>query len=346
MRTHSWQPNYALQQLNTFGLPSTAEYFSRPSSWDEALQDVKLAAEQGLTLNILGGGSNVVLLPQLAGLCVQPGIDGIDRVASDAKSVVLSVGAATHWHGFVRFCVANALSGIENLSLIPGTVGAAPIQNIGAYGAEVSQLVCAVEALDVKELTAVTFSRDECEFNYRSSLFKREKGRYLILRVQFRLNRQFVPNVDYPDIRAELSAMGLSEPELRHPVQVAEAVIRVRRRKLPDVRDWGNAGSFFKNPLVSQSHFAVLSRAIPGLAGFADKDQIKISAAKLIEAAGWKGRISGGAAVWRKQPLVLVNQAAAKAADVLALAADIQADIDRRYGVMLEPEVQVLGSDA
>jgi UDP-N-acetylmuramate dehydrogenase len=342
VRDGLWMPSVRLDRANTFGLPAEAEFVCRPKHLDELRTVVAEAQKRGLEWWVMGGGSNLLLGPQIGGVCLMPAITGIKVVVETEDDVTLDVGAGVNWHELVRFAVGQGWSGIENLALIPGTVGAAPIQNIGAYGVEIAESTVGVHVLRCADLGQELLPAEACGFSYRSSVFKTTaKGRYLITGLRLCLSRRFVARDDYPDVAQELRRMGLAQPV--HPAQVAEAVTRVRRRKLPDWRRFGNAGSFFQNPVVSTEHFARLQRDIPDLAGYPAAKGYKVSAARLIDLAGWKGRREGAILVWPRQPLVLVNTGGGTASQVLTLAERIVNDVVRRFAVQLVPEVQLVG---
>jgi UDP-N-acetylmuramate dehydrogenase len=335
------QRDVPLRHLNTFGLDSTARFFARIDNMG-TLHAALAAADHGaLDLIVIGGGSNILLPPYIDGCVLQIAFKGIAFDDADGGSVHVTAAAGESWHGLVRACLGRGLWGIENLALIPGSVGAAPMQNIGAYGVELRQCVASVAAVCRRTGAERTFTADACQFGYRDSVFKRAlRDRYLITSVTLRLNRVGAAVTSYPDVARELARMAAPPTA----ANVAEAVIRVRRRKLPSVRRLGNAGSFFKNPVITRAHYDVLRERLPGLGGFEDQHGIKVPAAHLIDATGWKGRRRGGAMVWPRQPLVLVNAGGATAADVLGLAAEIEACVRERFGVELEREVQVIGS--
>lgn len=310
---------------------------------EAALLELVAARRGGEALTILGGGSNVVLRARIDGTVALLRTRGwrLDR-AADAVDVTAAAGV--RWHDLVRFTLGRGLAGLENLALIPGSVGAAPIQNVGAYGRELAERLLRLRVLDRQSGRVHVMGAADCRFGYRDSLFKSPEGAGLIvLDVTVRLHRRGEAAFDYPDLQREIEALGWSRPT---PVQVAEAVIRVRRRKLPDPRRIGNAGSFFKNPLVDATTARRVRERLPALSGFAvDGGLIKLSAAQLIDACGWKGRRIGDVAVWHRQPLVLCNLGSATGRDVLAVSEDIRADVRQRFGVNLEREPQVLGYD-
>jgi len=330
-----------LQALNTLRLPSTAECFAAPTTLEEAREVVSHAIARRLPITVLGGGSNVVLLSRIPGIVIAPRIRGIEVARRDDECVV-TAGAGTTWHDLVRFCLGQGLAGLENLVLIPGLVGAAPIQNIGAYGLELKERFRSLTAVSCRDGAVVTMDAQQCAFGYRDSVFKRApQASYLISAVSLALPRVSDPRIGYPDVRNELAAMGVAPS----PIAVAEAVTRVRRRKLPDVRRVPNAGSFFKNPVLGLDEVERLRGLLGRIPTYEDPNGVKVAAARLIEAAGWKGRTSGRAGVWARQPLVLFNRGDARGADMLRLARDIQADVADKYDVALELEPAVLGLD-
>ena len=326
-----------LTSRNTLKLPSVAERAVRVTSVDDVRRVIE---RERAGVQVLGGGSNVVLHERIAGCVVFPQIAAI-RTEVQGESALIRAGAGVRWHDLVRHCLGQGWLGIENLALIPGLVGAAPMQNIGAYGVELESVFESLTAVSCRDGSIHHFDRAACAFGYRDSRFKREADdRYVIVEVALRLSRRFARNVSYPDVRDETQRIG----GIANAAALAEAVIRVRRRKLPDPRRVPNAGSFFKNPVVSRADFDRLQERVTGLAGYPAPVGVKISAARLIDAAGWKGRRQGPASVWARQPLVLVNDGGARARDMLALAAAIVDDVRARYGVALELEPRVLGS--
>lgn len=329
--------NFPLQTLNTFGIAARAQSYLRVSSLAQlraALADPALAALPRL---LLGGGSNIVLTGDFAGLVLHMALAGREQLASDAEHHYVRAGAGENWHGFVQWTLEQGLGGLENLSLIPGTVGAAPIQNIGAYGAETADRFHSLTVFDPASATTFSMDKAACRFGYRDSIFKQAAGRGLIIvDVTFALPRQWQANLRYGELAQELAGRGLTAPT---PRQVADAVIAIRRRKLPDPAVIGNAGSFFKNPLVPAEQCAALLQTYPALVHHRQPDgSEKLAAGWLIDQCGWKGRSLGAAGVYDKQALVLVNHGGATAAEVVQLARAIQADVLARYGVQLEPE--------
>lgn len=330
--------NVSLRGLNTFGLDSEAEFYVVT----ETVNDLTTILLDPDWINqpkfILGGGSNILLTQNIRGLVIRPEIKGINKVKETDDEVWLRVGAGEVWHEFVMYCVDHQYAGLENLSLIPGRVGAAPMQNIGAYGVEVKDLIETVEA--VSSITGLprVFSWDECEFGYRESIFKKDlKGQYVITGVVFRLNKTPVFKLDYGDIRKTLIEMNVNGISIR---AVSNAVIRIRQSKLPDPAMIGNAGSFFKNPEIELQQFEKLKIDFPAMPGYpVDQAKIKVPAGWLIEQAGWKGYRDGQIGVHEKQALVLVNYGGGSGAAIKALSEKVQKSVQDKFGIGLVAEV-------
>jgi UDP-N-acetylmuramate dehydrogenase len=286
---------------------------------------------------ILGGGSNILLSDDFPGVVLHMCLTGIEIVHEDAAATYVRAAAGENWHAFVQWTLAHDLWGLENLSLIPGSVGAAPIQNIGAYGVEVKDYFHELSAFDFDTGEVFVLNKADCEFAYRDSVFKRRlKDRAAILDVTFRLPKQWQPNMHYADVERELAQRGLASPTAK---DISNAVIAIRTRKLPDPSVIGNAGSFFKNPIVSAAQRAALLQQYPQLVSYAQPHgSYKLAAGWLIDQCGWKGKSIGHAGVYEKQALVLVNRGGATGAEVMQLAEAIRADVNARFGVMLEPE--------
>lgn len=329
---------------NTFGLRSHARACVTldRASQVSALHDLVLT--HGAML-VLGGGSNVVLPEAVGGIVVRPAFKGITLVGEDNGHWIVEAGAGENWHALVAYCVAQGWFGLENLALIPGNVGAAPVQNIGAYGIELVDRLHSVIAWDMQAQALVTLLAKECGLAYRDSRFKHDAaGRWVILAVRFRLPQIWQPMLDYPDLHA-LKTARLAADEPVDAKAVFDAVCDIRRAKLPDPAKIGNAGSFFKNPWVSDETYRALAEKFPGLVAYRQTDgRYKLAAGWLIDQCGWKGRDLGAAGVHDRQALVLVNRGGASARDILALARAIQDDVQARYGVMLEPEPVVVPS--
>ncbi|MFZ5537343.1 MAG: UDP-N-acetylmuramate dehydrogenase [Pseudomonadota bacterium] len=329
------EENASLLAHNTFRVEARARYFLTLEQLADIPAFLGDARLQGLPRLILGGGSNVLFRADFPGVVVRVALRGLELLGEDESHRLVRAAAGENWHDFVRWTVEQGWPGLENLSLIPGTVGAAPVQNIGAYGVELSEVCEAVEAVDLGTGESHRFDRAACRFAYRDSLFKQQTGRWLITAVTFRLPKTFAPRLDYPGVR---EAMGEVEPT---PLAVSDAICTVRRAKLPGLApgEPGSAGSFFKNPLVPAGQAEVLRASYPGLPAWPQPDgRAKLSAAWLIEQCGWKGYREGDAGVYAKHALVLVNHGRATGAELWRLAEAIRASVRQRFGVDLEPE--------
>lgn len=332
--------NADLQPLNTFGLPARAAHLltiTNPAQVSGLLADGDSGFGSGSPRLVLGGGSNIVFDGDFEGWIFRVAISGRRLVSSDNDAFIVEAGAGENWHEFVRWTLGQGWPGLENLSLIPGTVGAAPIQNIGAYGLEIMDRFDSLDAVSLEDGRTRRFSLEDCRFGYRDSAFKHEEaGRWLITRVRFRLPRPWRALISYADVAAELAALKLTGPT---PTQVSDAIIAIRRRKLPDPALIGNAGSFFKNPVVDSSTLSHLLAHHPDLPHYPQASgTAKLAAGWLIDRCGWKGRRLGPVGCFERQALVLVNLGGATGQDVRAIAAAIQADVLHRFGVLLEPE--------
>ena len=327
----------SLQAFNTFGLDARARHYLRVTSADQLGQLADDARVQGLPRFVLGGGSNVLLTQDVEALVLHMAIEGREVLGEEDGKVLVRAGAGENWHAFVEYTLAQGLGGLENLSLIPGTVGAAPIQNIGAYGLEIKDVFHSLTVFDPAGGTRRTLRGPDCRFGYRDSVFKHAEGAQLVvLDVTFALPRAWQPNLRYAELSQAVQAAGIDAPT---PRQVSDTVIAIRRRKLPDPLEIGNAGSFFKNPVVPGAQCAALLERFPALVHHAQPDgSEKLAAGWLIDQCGWKGKSLGAAGVYPKQALVLVNNGGATGQEVLALARAIQLDVRERFGVELEPE--------
>lgn len=337
-----------LQARNTFRVAATAEMLVEvrdAAALPELFGNAML--RDGPVL-VLGGGSNLLFAGDPPGAVLALGGQEIRIIEDDGDTAIVRADAGVDWHAFVLWALGHGLSGLENLALIPGTVGAAPIQNIGAYGVEVRERIHVVETFDRRDNTLRRIDRDACGFAYRDSRFKREPERSIVVAVEFALARASAPRLDYAGIGEELAAMGLTTTGADRPKasQVAEAVCRIRRRKLPDPAAIGNAGSFFKNPIVPLTQAHSLLRAHPDLPAFPGGGEAnrKLSAAWLIEACGWRGHREGDAGVSDRHALVLVNHGTAAGPQLLDLARRIAASVQARFGVTLEPEPRIVGA--
>ena len=333
---------YSLRAYNTFGIEAEARQFVEISSIDQYVSLRKSGEFAHLPHLFLGGGSNVLLTKAQEALVVKIAIPGITVLKEDADFVWLKGGAGVEWDEFVQYSVNQGWSGLENLSLIPGTVGAAPMQNIGAYGAEIKDTFESLEALNLQTLEVEEFDTKACAFGYRESFFKRAgKGQYLIGSVTFKLSKKPSVKTSYGAIQDVLASKGIRQPSIR---EVADAVIEIRKSKLPDPKEIGNSGSFFKNPTVSASEASRLMAEFPGIPNYSveGSSDVKFPAGWFIEKAGWKGFRRGDAGVHAKQALVLVNYGEATGGEILALSAEIKQSIKEKFGVALETEVNIL----
>ena len=334
------EADVSLQPFNTFGVATRARYLAHAHDDAEVGEALQAAKRLQLPLLVIGGGSNLLLTGDVEALVLRMASSGLRIVSSQGDAVLVEAEAGEPWHPFVQWTLEQGLQGLENLSLIPGTVGAAPMQNVGAYGVEIKDVFAGLTALDRHTGELREFTLDECEFAYRDSRFKREAGRWLILRVRFALARAGALRLDYGPLRQRLAEQGVSEPTAS---DVSRAICSIRSEKLPDPAVLGNAGSFFKNPLVSADLAAQLRVEHADLVAYPQADgQVKLAAGWLIEKAGWKGFRDGDAGVHRQQALVLVNYGGATGAQLLALARRIQADIQARFAVPLEIEPNIL----
>lgn len=328
--------HYPLKACNTFGVAATARWFAEAHDECEVREALSAAAARGAELLPLGGGSNLLLTGDLDAFVLRLASRGRRLLGEQDGQVLVEAEAGEPWHPFVLWTLEQGLCGLENLSLIPGTVGAAPMQNIGAYGVELKDVLHSLLALDRQSGQLCEFSAAECGFAYRDSRFKREAGRWLILRVRFALSRRAALQLDYGPLRQRLQALGIEQPSVQ---DVSRVVCAIRAEKLPDPQVLGNAGSFFKNPLVSAAKAEALRAQWPELVSYpAAEGQVKLAAGWLIEQAGWKGYRRGDAGVHVQQALVLVNYGKATGRELLQLAQRIQADIYARFGVELEIE--------
>ncbi|MCX6252806.1 MAG: UDP-N-acetylmuramate dehydrogenase [Bacteroidetes bacterium] len=332
--------NFSLKKYNTFGIEANAKYFADLDKEEEIITFLMDHHPSSLPLFILGGGSNILFSKDFEGTVLKVSTKGIKVLDEDTDSVIIMASAGENWDEFVKFCVTHGWGGLENLSLIPGNVGTSPVQNIGAYGVEIKDVLHSVIALNIETLEKRTFPAQECELDYRESIFKGEfKGRYIILNVIVRLNRNPVINTSYGLIAEELENMNVKEPGIS---DVRDAVIRIRRRKLPDPAEIGNAGSFFKNPVIQNDQFETLRNKFPEIVFYAQDQGYKIPAAWLIEQCGWKGKRFGDAGVHIHQPLILVNYGNATGAEIFTLAGQIQTSVRDKFGIELMTEVNVI----
>ncbi len=334
--------NYSLLVHNTFGIDAKCRRFVEFYSVEELQQLALTLTDADRPLLVLGGGSNLLLTADFAGTVVHSAIRGHEVVeeAASGDTLLLRCGSGETWDDVVALCVERGWHGAENLSLIPGEVGASAVQNIGAYGAEAKDIIETVEAVELATGRKCLFSNADCQYAYRQSRFKGEwLGRFVITHVTYRLSRTFVPRLDYGNIRSELQRLGISEPTAE---QLRQVIIGIRRAKLPDPKVEGNAGSFFMNPVVSREKYLQLEARYPGMPHYTiDSAHEKIPAGWMIDQCGWKGRTVGRAGVHSRQALVLVNRGGATGAEVLHLCQLICADVKATFGIEIHPEVNI-----
>ena len=332
--------NVFLGDLNSLGIAARARYFVSVSSVEALQQALDWASAKSVELLILGGGSNLVFAGDYPGLLVHMAISRRCWEHVDGDEATLVLGAGENWHESVMYAASVGYRGIENLALIPGTVGAAPVQNIGAYGTELRDTLVEVSALDRHHGHEISLTNSLCHFSYRDSVFKHEPGRYIITTVRLRLSRSRPFSLDYRDLAEYFE--GQDTHDLT-PLEVARGVMSVRRRKLPDPAQLPNAGSFFKNPVVPLETWHALQQSYPDIAGYPGDNSAKVAAAWLIDQCGWKGYRNGKVGVHNRQALVLVNHSHGNGQDVLALADRIRSDVHARFGIALEMEPGVVG---
>ena len=331
--------NISLKQYNTFGIDVMARYFLAFKNTDELKEAFELSAINYQL--VLGGGSNILFTKNVDGLVLKNEIGGIEIISEDDVFVFVKSGAGVNWHQFVMYCVERNFGGVENLSLIPGNVGASPMQNIGAYGVEIKDVFFELEAYHIAEKRVIKFSNTDCEFGYRESVFKRKlKNQFVILSVTFKLRKQPIFTTSYGAINQELERMVVKNLNVQ---TISQAVINIRSSKLPDPKVIGNAGSFFKNPSVSAEKYNELKKEFPAIVGYTNDDgTVKLAAGWLIEQCGWKGYRNGDAGCYEKQALVLVNYANASGNEIYELSEDILQTVQQKFGVVLEREVNIV----
>ncbi len=332
--------NYSLKNHNTFGIDVKAKYFSTFNSVHKLKEILEINLHEKEKFFILGSGSNILLTKDYDGFILHNKIEGISILKDNKNEILVEVGSGVVWHDFVMWSVNQKLSGIENLALIPGTVGASPVQNIGAYGMEVKDSITKVHTLEIKNKKIRIFSNKDCEFSYRNSIFKKEEERkFIITKVEFKLSKKHLNKTSYGEIEEELKNLKLKVA----PASIARAVTKVRNRKLPNPKVLGNSGSFFKNPIIKTSEFNTLKKEFPKMVGYTiSNSQTKVAAGWLIDNAGLKGYRKADAGVHKNQALVLVNYGNASGTEIMNLAKEIQQKIKVKYGIIIEPEVSIL----
>ncbi|SFB41019.1 UDP-N-acetylmuramate dehydrogenase [Algoriphagus aquimarinus] len=332
--------NISLKTFNTFGIDKTARFFVSVKSIEELKEALEWAKSQKVNPLILGGGSNILLTQNQDTLVIKIELEGIKVVQEDDDFYFVETGSGVNWHQFVLTAIENNWAGIENLSLIPGTVGASPMQNIGAYGVEIKDVFSSLKALNKETLEIEAFNAEQCQFGYRESVFKHElKGKYVICSVIFRLRKEPVFHTEYGAILETLEASGISELSLK---AISDAVIQIRQSKLPDPKEIGNSGSFFKNPTIPTEQYELLKNQYTSIPGYPNIEGTKVPAAWLIEQCGWKGKRFGEIGVHAKQPLVLVNYGDGDGNEIKNLATKIQQSVFDKFGISIHPEVNFL----
>lgn len=334
------QENISLKKFNTFGMDVLARYFYAFSTVDQMQEVGASDTFKHHPVLVLGGGSNMLLTTNFEGLVIKNEIPGIELIAEDENHYFVKVGAGVDWHEFVLYCLEKNYAGVENLALIPGKVGASPMQNIGAYGVEMKDVFHSLEAINVDDLNLVTFYNSDCEFGYRESIFKNKcKNQFVIISVTFKLNKIPVYKTAYGAIEDALQEMKVDSLSIQN---IAQAVMRIRNSKLPNPSVLGNAGSFFKNPEIESIQFESLKKYFPNINGYpSDSGKIKIAAGWLIEQAGWKGYRNGDAGCHDKQALVLVNHGSAKGTEIFELSENIISSVHDKFGIFLHREVNI-----
>jgi len=332
--------NYSLKNENTFRVDASAQYFAKIFSEDDLRNIIKEKKDSSFPVLILGGGSNILFSKNYEGIVIKNSIGGISLVEENEDSIVIEAGAGVKWDDFVTHCVEKNYGGIENLSLIPGTVGAAPIQNIGAYGQEIKDTFYYLKGIFLADLSSKTFAKEDCGFGYRESIFKSElKGKFVITSLAVRLSKKPQINLSYTAVKEELEKLSIKEPTIK---DVSRIVRMIRESKLPDPNQIGNAGSFFKNPEINESLFLEIKNNFEDFKGYKmSNESYKISAAWLIEKCGWKGKRIGNTGVYKSQPLVLVNFDNASGSEILGLALQIKESVYNKFKIILEEEVNI-----
>jgi UDP-N-acetylmuramate dehydrogenase len=331
-------PNLGLKDRNTFGLDAVADIAFEITAPEQIAAVMKEINEQNLPWRVLGDGSNVILPKVLPGATLLMNITGQEIISSDQNTTVIAVGSGVNWHEFVAWTLENNLPGLENLALIPGTVGAAPIQNIGAYGVELSDYIDHVEAFDVEKQAFVTLSKDACQFAYRDSYFKQHPQRFILSKVVFRIPKAWQAKIHYADLEKQFADNLNPSAE-----EIFLAVCKIRTHKLPDPKVIGNAGSFFQNPVISNEQYEILLKKYAALVSYPDAPgKRKLAAGWLIDQCGFKGQRMGNVGVYENQALVLVNHGNGTAQDILGLAKCIQDKVRKEFGVSLEIEPNIL----
>lgn len=336
------QENFSLKSYNTFGVEAKSRFFTEVNTIDELKEALNFAETQSLQLLFLGGGSNILLTKDFDGLAIQLNLRGISEEHINENEVWVTAKAGENWHEFVMFCLQKNYGGLENLSLIPGNVGTSPMQNIGAYGTEIKDIFISCEVLDLENLELKTLTLDQCRFGYRDSIFKQEgKGRYVILEVTFKLTQKdHLIKTEYGAIKSELENLGIENPTIQ---DVSRAVINIRQSKLPNPKEIGNAGSFFKNPTIPLAQFEALKQQFENIQGYPNGEMVKVPAGWLIEQCGWKGKQIGNVASHKLQSLVIINATGnATGKEIFDFSTEIINSVKEKFGIELEREVNII----
>ncbi|KFE99538.1 UDP-N-acetylenolpyruvoylglucosamine reductase [Chryseobacterium formosense] len=336
------QENFSLKPFNTFGVEAKAKYFIEVNSVDELIETLKHAHSQTLPLLFLGGGSNILLTKDFDGLAIKLNLKGISEKALNENEVLVTAKAGENWHEFVMSCLNKNYGGLENLSLIPGNVGTSPMQNVGAYGTEIKDIFVDCKVLNLETLEIETFNLEKCRFGYRDSIFKQKgKGKYVILEVSFKLTSKIHSiKTEYGAIKSELENLGITNPTIQ---DISKAVINIRQSKLPDPKEIGNAGSFFKNPTIPLAHFENLKEQFPNIQGYPNENFVKVPAGWLIEQCGWKGKQIGNVASHKLQSLVIINATGnATGKEIFDFSTLIIDSVKEKFGIELDREVNIL----
>ncbi len=334
--------NYSLKNYNTFNVDINCNYFVSLESMDDISELIDSRNMLNQDRFVLGGGSNVLFKNNYPGWILKNDIQGIDIVRKEGDDIYIEAKGGEKWHELVRYCIKNNLGGLENLSYIPGTVGAAPIQNIGAYGVELKNIFVSLSAIDLETNELVEFKKNDCQFGYRDSIFKNKyKGKYLISSVVVKASSKHNPIIDYPDIKRKLEDRNVDSYSIS---LISDIIGEIRASKLPDPAVIGNCGSFFKNMTISTEKFNNLSKKYPDIPGYKqNNDFVKIPSGWLIEQCGWKGKGIGNASVYDKHSLIIVNLGGATGQELYDLSEKIITDVDKKFGILLEREVNILG---
>lgn len=336
------QENFSLKPYNTFGVDAKAKYFIEIHNIEELKDALNFSKEKSLSLLFLGGGSNILLTKDFDGLAIKLNLKGISEENLNDNEVLVTAKAGENWHEFVMFCLSKNYGGLENLSLIPGNVGTSPMQNIGAYGTEIKDVFVSCQVLNLDNQTVETFDLEKCRFGYRDSIFKQEgKGKYIILEVTFKLTKEnHHIKTEYGAITSELQNLGIEKPTIQ---DVSQAVINIRQSKLPDPKQIGNAGSFFKNPTIPVAQFEALQQKFENIQGYPNGAMVKVPAGWLIEQCGWKGKQIGNVASHKLQSLVIINATAtATGKEIFDFSTEIINSVKEKFGIELEREVNII----